>query len=92
MFFLVTYDIPADRRRTKVAKLLTGYGDRVQYSVFECDLTQKQIERLVQELTGLIAPEEDSLRIYRLCAECVTKVTVLGRAEPPAETPVVYIV
>ena len=35
MFYLVTYDITDDQRRTKVAKILEDFGDRVQYSVFE---------------------------------------------------------
>jgi len=34
------YDIPSDKRRKKVSDLLEGYGQRVQYSVFECVLTQ----------------------------------------------------
>src|SRR5262245_31991344 len=35
MFYLIAYDIPNDQRRTKVAKTLEDFGDRVQYSVFE---------------------------------------------------------
>lgn len=38
MFYLISYDIPDDRRRVRVAKTLKDYGDRVQYSVFECIL------------------------------------------------------
>ena len=38
MFVVVAYDIPDDRRRTRVAKVLEDYGDRVQYSVFEMNL------------------------------------------------------
>jgi CRISPR-associated protein Cas2 len=41
MFYLVSYDIPDDRRRTRLAKLLKDYGGRVQYSVFECLLNQE---------------------------------------------------
>ncbi|MGP1372035.1 MAG: CRISPR-associated endonuclease Cas2, partial [Almyronema sp.] len=36
MLVLVVYDIPDDKRRTKLATFLEGYGRRVQYSVFEC--------------------------------------------------------
>lgn len=42
MLYLISYDIAVDKRRTKIAKLLEGFGQRVQYSVFECDLTTKQ--------------------------------------------------
>ena len=38
MFYLVSYDIPDTKRRTKLAKTLEDFGDRVQYSVFECIL------------------------------------------------------
>lgn len=41
MFYLVSYDIPETRRRTKLAKILEDFGDRVQYSVFECILDEK---------------------------------------------------
>jgi len=45
MLILVSYDIPNDRRRVKIAKTLEDFGDRVQYSVFECDLEQEHFER-----------------------------------------------
>ena len=41
---LVSYDISDDKRRRKVCKILEGYGYRVQYSVFECDLDDKKIQ------------------------------------------------
>jgi len=40
-FILVTYDIENDRRRTKIHKVLEGYGISVQYSVFECFLSDE---------------------------------------------------
>ncbi|MFW6359187.1 MAG: CRISPR-associated endonuclease Cas2, partial [Chroococcales cyanobacterium] len=45
LLYLVTYDIPCDKRRKKVADLLEGYGQRVQYSVFECVLKRSQYEQ-----------------------------------------------
>ena len=44
MFILVSYDIPNDKRRLKVMKAVQDYGTRVQYSVFECELTAPQPE------------------------------------------------
>jgi CRISPR-associated protein Cas2 len=38
MRYLITYDIADDRRREDVATVLSGYGPRVQLSVFECDI------------------------------------------------------
>ena len=91
-FFLVSYDIANDRRRTKIAKVMKGYGERVQYSVFECQLAQKHEAKMVKELEKVMDQEADSIRIYRLCRECVPKVMALGQAKPPADEPEVYIV
>jgi len=92
MFILVSYDIPADSRRTKIAKILEDYGERVQYSVFECELPARHLDKLTQELRAAMNDAEDSIRIYRLCAACVKQVEALGQAKPPADPPTVYIV
>jgi CRISPR-associated protein Cas2 len=92
VFILVSYDIPDNKRRTKLAKILEDYGQRVQYSVFECDLTAKQQAKLLKELKAVMVEQEDSIRVYRLCAECVKEIKALGQAKPPAEEPAVYIV
>ena len=55
VFVVVTYDIPNDRRRLKVMKTLEGYGDRVQYSVFECLITNATYGQLRQRLGKLIS-------------------------------------
>ena len=39
--YVVSYDISSDRLRNKVARTLEGYGTRIQYSVFECKLSEK---------------------------------------------------
>ncbi|MCB0165224.1 MAG: CRISPR-associated endonuclease Cas2 [Anaerolineae bacterium] len=92
MFILISYDIPDDKRRNKIAKILEDYGERVQYSVFECDLSARHYQKLVKELQAVMDDAADSLRLYPLCADCKTKVTALGQAQPPAEPPTVYIV
>ena len=92
MFILVSYDIPVDKRRNKIAQILEDYGTRVQYSVFECDLSARQIDKLIKELTEVMNEAEDSLRLYRLCADCVKTIKALGQAEPPQPTPDVFIV
>lgn len=71
MFILVTYDVntttSAGRRRLrKVANLCVAHGQRVQNSVFECDLDSAQYEVFRHGLTSLINPEHDSIRIYKL--------------------------
>jgi CRISPR-associated protein Cas2 len=64
LFYVVVYDIPCNKRRKKVSDLLEGYGDRVQYSVFECVLNKGQYQQLGNRLKKRINPEEDSIRIY----------------------------
>jgi CRISPR-associated protein Cas2 len=78
MFIVISYDVVADKQRTKVLKLLKGYGTHVQYSVFECDLNDVQIASLKQELAALIDPLTDSVRLYPLDQAAVRRVQVLG--------------
>ncbi len=90
--YVVAYDIPDDRRRNQVARFLNGYGERVQYSVWECMLTASQAEKMRQGLARRLKAEEDRVRIYRLCPVCAGEVQTLGQAAPPVEVPEVYIV
>jgi len=71
MMVVVTYDVatkePAGQRRlARVAKTCLDYGQRVQYSVFECLVTPDQWVMLKGTLIDLIDPETDSLRFYFL--------------------------
>ncbi len=82
MFYLVTYDIPDDPRRAKVAKILEDFGDRVQYSVFEMELNDsEQLGQMQDRLKGALDPQVDSLRIYALCQGCRRKITILGQGQ-----------
>lgn len=90
MLVVVSYDVPDDRRRLKLAKALKDYGERVQYSVFECHLETAQIDRMRARVERLIAAEEDSVRIYRLCGSCAEVVALLGVAHPTLD-PDVYV-
>lgn len=78
MYVVVSYDIPEDKRRTKVHKILKSYGQWMQYSVFECDLTETQYAKLRLRLSKLIKPEQDSIRFYFLCRCCQGKVERVG--------------
>ena len=78
MLIVVSYDIPDNRRRTKLAHGLKDFGGRVQYSVFECLLEPAQVEALRSRIGRLIDPSEDRVRIYRFCEDCGAKTEVLG--------------
>jgi CRISPR-associated protein Cas2 len=81
-FCVVAYDIPDDRRRTKVHKVLSGFGQWTQYSLFECFLTSKERVLLRAKLDRILAPEEDSVRFYPLCEACMAKVKTVGGPKP----------
>ncbi|ABX05027.1 MAG TPA: CRISPR-associated endonuclease Cas2 [Herpetosiphon sp.] len=78
MFILISYDIPHDKRRSKIAKTLENFGKRVQYSVFECQLTDSQLADVRGRLTALVVPNEDSIRFYSLPKDAVTAMLILG--------------
>jgi CRISPR-associated protein Cas2 len=80
--YVIAYDISNDRRRTKVHKTLSGFGQWTQYSLFECHLSEKERVILRGKLDKLLKPEEDSVRFYPLCGMCVTKVETIGSPEP----------
>ncbi len=79
MFIIVSYDIPDDRRRTKVMKTLKDFGSHVQYSVFECDLTPETYRRMRKKLDELVDKKEDNVRFYVLSLEDVKKRRVVGK-------------
>jgi CRISPR-associated protein Cas2 len=70
MYIVISYDISEDKRRTKIHNILKSYGEWVQFSIFECDLTQTQYAKLRSRLSKLIKPETDSIRFYFLCSCC----------------------
>lgn len=81
MFVVVSYDVVNDRRRNKIADTLENYGTRVQKSVFECILEPPRLANLIKEVTKLLEEKEDTLRVYRLCDGCLSRVLVYGIGE-----------
>ena len=68
---LITYDVSTEtsagrRRLRRVAKTCLNYGQRVQKSVFECQVNAMEKDRLTDQLLQEIDEKEDSLRIYRI--------------------------
>ena len=71
MDILVTYDVntltkPGRARLRHIAKICEGHGQRVQFSEFECNVNEVQLETLRLRLKKAMLPEEDNLRIYLL--------------------------
>lgn len=83
MFVLVSYDVATQdglgaRRLRRVSKACQDYGQRVQYSVFECIVDPAQWAVLRQRLIDAIDPEEDSLRFYFLGSNWKRRVEHIG--------------
>jgi CRISPR-associated protein Cas2 len=83
MTVLVAYDVSTEdaagrRRLRRVAQQCTNFGQRVQKSVFECQVNDMEYERMVRALVKIIHKEEDSLRIYRLMEPLEKHIRVFG--------------
>ncbi|GEM_PF-4273897 len=83
--YLAAYDIPyskgGNRRRRKLYKLLSEYGRRVQYSVFELRLrNQKAKIQLMEKSQKFLDSEEDSFRMYPV-AENPENMLIIGKGE-----------
>jgi len=85
LLFVICYDIADDRRRRRVDKTLSGFGVRVQESVFEAELNEKRYIEMQRKLAKVISMQEDNVRYYRLCRSCRSAIDVMGVAFEPFE-------
>jgi CRISPR-associated protein Cas2 len=88
MLVLVSYDVSTTsaagkRRLHSVAKACEGSGNRVQNSVFECDVDPAQWERLKTRLLGIVELTEDSLRFYFLGSNWKSRIEHHGVQKGP---------
>jgi CRISPR-associated protein Cas2 len=84
MRLLITYDVSTEtkagrRRLRRIAKACLDYGQRVQFSVFECKLEKTDWVILKARLLKEFDEKEDSLRFYNLCEEDYGKAEHFGR-------------
>lgn len=75
MNYLIAYDIANDKKRKKLSDLLECYGVRVNYSVFECELSNTKLKKLLKEIeeNELCNKKLDSVRFYHICKNCIPK-------------------
>ncbi|MCC6629130.1 MAG: CRISPR-associated endonuclease Cas2 [Chloroflexi bacterium] len=86
---VVAYDVTDDQRRARMAAWLLAFGGRIQGSVYELWLDERQLERMWAGLDDLAAPD-DLVRCYVLCAACKRRIRSCG-LPPPVEA-TAYIV
>lgn len=78
MLVVVSYDIEDDKTRTRLAHKLKDFGPRVQYSVFEADVSRQELPALYNMLTQVELGADDSIRVYHFCEACFKKVKIWG--------------
>jgi CRISPR-associated protein Cas2 len=64
--YLVAYDIREDKRLRNVASCMEGYGERIQYSVFICDLSDQEVVLMRGDIEIRMKPSEDSVMVVDL--------------------------
>jgi CRISPR-associated protein Cas2 len=79
-WYLIAYDIRSPKRWRKAYKLLQGYGERLQYSIFRCWLNQRSREKLRWELETILTADDDVLLI-RLPNQCVAGLGAYNRPD-----------
>lgn len=88
MLMLITYDVnltteQGKKRLRKISKTCLDFGVRVQYSVFECEITPAQWVKLKETLLGIYDSNSDSLRFYHLGSKWKRKVEHYGTKKTP---------
>ncbi len=93
MLWVAAYDVSDDRERRLLEKRLASMGERVQYSVFESWLSERERTRLMHAVDADVALDgcTDSVRWYGLCGHCQRQMRFVGRGLQP-DDPRYYIV
>ena len=85
MIYVIAYDICHPKRLTKVSKILENYGQRIQKSVFEVEVSSSTYKEMKQRIESVISPDEDGVKYYPICPKCRRYIQQMG--VPCAELP-----
>ena len=92
--YLICYDICDDKRLRKVFQTMRGYGDHLQYSVFECQLTRADLARCRHLLSAIIDHREDQVLFVDLGpteGRGDRVITALGKPYSPFDSPCIIV-
>ena len=92
--YLVTYDIADDKRLPRVFKIMRGFGDHLQYSVFECQFTPTDLVRCRHLLGQIINHKEDQVLFVDLGpaeGRGDRVITALGKPYSSIDTPCIVV-
>jgi len=87
LLYIVMYDVCDDRRLRAVFRLMSGYGDHLQYSVFRCELSDHERIQMTERLSQVIKHDEDQVLLFPLGPAGgmnEQRVYALGRAYTPS--------
>lgn len=85
--YVVCYDIADRRRLARVAKVMEGFGDRVQESVFECHMNEGGLRDMQHAVADILDAETDHVRYYPLCGKDVSAIQIDGVGPIPGISP-----
>ncbi|HEY0428575.1 MAG TPA: CRISPR-associated endonuclease Cas2 [Pyrinomonadaceae bacterium] len=91
MRYVVSYDVTETKRRTRLRKNLLRFGNAVQFSVFECDLTPRELARMKKTIGLIIDKRTDNVRIYPMCEKCAGFADVYG-GKPLEKNEICYVI
>ena len=86
MRIVIAYDIANDRRRIRIQRALLAVGDPVQESLFECELTSREFQRVRERIGRIADAGEDNVRYYPLCKDCLASIWTLDGPLEERET------
>ena len=92
--YIVCYDISDEKRLRKVFQKMRNYGDHLQFSVFECQLTATDLARCRAELAEIINHQEDQVLFVSLGpaeGRGDRVITALGRPYTTVDAPCVVV-
>ena len=76
--YVIAYDFTSNRWRKKVTYLLADWGERVNWSVFECQLEKGQLSKLRKQIAKRINRKKDVVIYHPLCLDCRARIVLDG--------------
>ena len=92
--FIVSYDVSCDKRLRRVYRLMRGWGDHIQYSVFRCELNPRELVELRSELAYLIHHGEDQVifvDVGPVEGRGSTSIRAIGKVYTPPERSAIVV-
>ncbi len=80
--YLIAYDITDPRRLRRVCKIMEEHGDRIQYSVFVCDLSRSELTHARAKVESVMDLTGDSVLVIDLGEPSAARMTFVGRRRP----------